>query len=343
MLTALGWLVLHSVWQVTLAAGAAALVLGMLRSARPQRRYAVALTALALAFTAPVATAFWNLNAVRLRAPSRTLAVIDEHLDMASLLWWASVLIPIAGGVWLAGIAIGAVRLAVAGARVRALRRQATGRAGATLRTSARRLERRSRGAGADVRTSPFVHVPMVIGWRRPLVIFPEAASARMSPRDVRGLLAHELAHVRRRDYAVNIVQAIVDVLLFHHPAARWLSRRIRIEREYCCDDAAIRAVGQRRDYVRALAALEDGRADTPLAVAASSGTLLDRVQRIAGTHRPFLTPVRGAIVCLAALVVSAVVVALCLLIPPNLPWGAEMRRRMPAPVELRRSGPSVP
>ena len=84
---------------------------------------------------------------------------------------------------------------------------------------------------------SALVEVPTVIGSLRPVVLLPVSALAGMSPSQLDAILAHELAHIRRHDYLVNLLQTLVETLLFYHPAVWWLSRRIRIERENCCDD----------------------------------------------------------------------------------------------------------
>ena len=143
----------------------------------------------------------------------------------------------------------------------------------------------------------------MVLGWRRPIILLPARTTDQLTGDQLRAVLAHELAHVRRHDYVTNLFQIAADALLFHHPAARWLSRRIRVEREYCCDDEAMAVARDPNMYARALAALEESRTESRLAVAAASGTLLDRIQRIAGVPRPTLTPLRGSI----ALVGSAI------------------------------------
>src|SRR5262249_21714736 len=115
--------------------------------------------------------------------------------------------------------------------------------------------------------------VPMVLGWPRATILLPGSAVKRLDRAQLRAVLAHELAHIQRRDYLTNLLQIAADTILFHHPGARWVSRRIRMEREYCCDDAAV-AVGDARAYAHALAALDDARADCRWAIAARSGTL---------------------------------------------------------------------
>ena len=89
----------------------------------------------------------------------------------------------------------------------------------------------------------PHVDVPLVVGCLRPIVVLPIAAMAQLNAAQVEAILAHEIAHVRRHDYLVNLMQTLAETLLFYHPAVWWLSGRIRDEREHCCDDVAVAAV----------------------------------------------------------------------------------------------------
>ena len=93
------------------------------------------------------------------------------------------------------------------------------------------------------------VEVPTVIGWLRPVVLMPASALSGMGPQQLEAILAHELAHIRRHDYLVNLLQTVVETLLFYHPAVWWLSGRIRVERENCCDDLAVSLCGDPYAY----------------------------------------------------------------------------------------------
>jgi hypothetical protein len=138
------------------------------------------------------------------------------------------------------------------------------------------------------------VEIPTVVGWLRPVILFPAATLAGLSPAQLEVVLAHELAHVRRMDYLVNLAQTVVETLFFYHPAVWWVSGRLRIEREHCCDDAAVAACGDAVAYARALADLEGLRlTDGGLALAADGGSLLDRIGRLVG--RPAAPSRRGA------------------------------------------------
>ena len=94
---------------------------------------------------------------------------------------------------------------------------------------------------------------PGVIGFWRPVLLIPVSILSEISTDDLRAILAHELAHIRRFDYLVNFCQMVVEAVLFFNPAVWWVSRQIRIEREACCDAAGIAAAGQRIRYARVL------------------------------------------------------------------------------------------
>ena len=318
MLTTIGWIAVHSLWQATLIAGVTALVLGLLRSARAQSRYVASCVALAAMLAAMLATTLTRAMPMTGRLRREIVPAVDTVVDLPALIYWASMVVPIAGALWIAGVTLLLVRMAMDLRRVRVLRRETSG---------APRL-----AGEIDVRSSALVTVPMVCGWLRPLVLLPAHALATLTDLQLRAILAHEFAHVRRRDYAINMVVVFAESLLFFHPAARWIGSRIRMEREFCCDDAAIAATGNPAVYARALAELEDARCGSRLAVAASSGTLYDRINRIVNGTKPTLTPGRGVLALIAATFVAATFVTLSISVPPGLPWATVMRRRVAPP-----------
>jgi peptidoglycan/xylan/chitin deacetylase (PgdA/CDA1 family) len=164
---------------------------------------------------------------------------------------------------------------------------------------------------------SALVEVPAVIGWLRPVILVPASALTGLSAPQLEALLAHELAHIRRHDYLVNLLQSVVETLLFYHPAVWWLSGRVRIEREHACDDLAVRTTGDVLVYARALTTLETLRgqkvnARSTLAVAANGGSLMQRIQRLIKTqpaaqgHSPLLASLAIVSLALASVVVGA-------------------------------------
>jgi uncharacterized protein (TIGR03435 family) len=135
---------------------------------------------------------------------------------------------------------------------------------------------------GVKLLISELVSVPTVIGWLKPVVLLPAAALTGIAPEHIEVLLTHELAHIRRHDYLVNLLQRFAETLLFYHPAVWWLSHQMSAEREACCDDIAVSLTGDSLAYVCALASLESRRPEH-LAVAANGGSLKDRVSRLLG------------------------------------------------------------
>jgi len=129
---------------------------------------------------------------------------------------------------------------------------------------------------------SALVEVPTVLGSLRPVILMPASALMGLTPLQIEALLVHELAHIRRHDYLMNLIQTFVETLVFYHPAAWWVSRRVREERENCCDDSVMEVCTDRETYARALVTMEELRFPRA-AVAASGGSLVSRIGRILG------------------------------------------------------------
>lgn len=177
-------------------------------------------------------------------------------------------------------------------------------------------LARRLDIPSAHIGVSKSIDVPIQVGWLRPSILIPPTAHRTLNEREIESILAHELAHIRRGDYAVNLIQSVLEALLFFHPATAWISDRIRDEREYCSDDIARRSIrGTLADYVRTLTKLEQQRGGSgpDLAVAATDGSLLRRIRRLAALHSSSERPRLD--VDMVALVVALVVLW--------LPWAS--------------------
>ena len=157
---------------------------------------------------------------------------------------------------------------------------------------------------------SALARVPMVIGHTRPMLLIPASALSGLSVQQLDAVLAHELAHIRRWDYLVNLIQTVIETLLFYHPAVWWVGKRIRQERENCCDDVAADVCGERLAFARALVAMEEAKQSSPtLAVAAAGGVLIKRIRRLLGVEQegPSRSSrwVSGAVVLLAAVAIA--------------------------------------
>jgi uncharacterized protein (TIGR03435 family) len=304
-----GWTLVHFVWQGAGIALLAALGLRLLRSRRPQLRYLTACAALGAMLAAPVVTAFVMTSSPRLPfadsihllrsaegaavgvaitppwspvpgAGSASAAPAELTLPAAID---TSTLFSVLVTLWLAGVLILLTRLAAGCWRIRKL--QAVARLEQPSRWQPLAEEIAARLGLArrfTVIETVRVATPTVIGWLRPVILLPIAAMAGLTPRQIEAILAHELAHIRRHDFLINLLQTLAETMLFYHPAVWWISRRIRTEREHCCDDVAVAVSGDPTEYAAALAELASWSIAHPaLAMAATRGPLVDRVRRL--------------------------------------------------------------
>jgi uncharacterized protein (TIGR03435 family) len=159
---------------------------------------------------------------------------------------------------------------------------------------------------------SGWVQTPTVAGWLKPTILLPAAEISGLKPQHVQALLAHELAHIRRRDYVVNVLQRVAETLLFYHPAVWWLSAQIGAEREACCDDMAVALTGDTLTYVSALASLESHRPEhLAHSLAANGGSLKHRIARLLGKSLVSTIGLRGIGLLAGGMLVGVTVCAL--------------------------------
>ena len=156
----------------------------------------------------------------------------------------------------------------------------------ATRETFGRLLQRLRISRPVRLLESERVAVPMVVGWLRPVVLLPASAITGLTAQQLEAVLAHELAHIRRYDCLVKLIQAVVETLLFYHPAVWWVSGRIRQESEHYSDELAVEVCGDRRTYAKALARVAElGSRKPHLAAAANGGEILSRIRRVVGVR----------------------------------------------------------
>ena len=308
---------LHSIWQCAAVAFILAGALALLRGSSPNVRYVASCCAMALMLLLPSATVWKFLSltpSAQMEDASEVTASSGEFLVETSpsgLLYekpvtpsagslqpaWnespterAARLLPWLTLVWLAGVMLLSMR--TLGGLVLARRMKLHGArpvSGLWLERAAEIARKLSVSSPVKVLESSLVSVPTAVGWLRPAILLPASAFTGLTPQQLEAVLAHELAHVRRNDYLVNVLQTGVETLLFYHPAAWWVSRQIRAEREHVCDDMAVRVTGDAMTYARALTRIERLRTAAPrLAMGADGGSLRARVSRLVeGPPRP--------------------------------------------------------
>ena len=313
----IGWTSIHSLWQGALIAAALAMALACLREKSPQSRYLAACLAMACQLLFLVGTFLRMSGSPVPVSPTHSLpkpafpaqvasvslvkaVQIDSAVAAPSPTWTQSekdlwqrfskpldTMIPWVGCMWCCGfLALSFWHLGglIAVHHLKTSTTRAVDRAldGAF----AKLLTRMQVGRRVRLLQSAIFESPLVVGVVKPVIIFPTGLFTRLSPEQIEAVLIHELAHICRHDYLVNLVQVAIDTLLFYHPATWWISQRVRSEREHCCDDMVVKTTRERHIYVTALAVIAESR--MTLAPAASGAPLLPRIQRLLGVsdHR---------------------------------------------------------
>lgn len=308
---------LHSIWQCAAVAFLLAGALALLRGSSSNVRYVASCCAMALMLLLPSATVWKFLSSTssaqmvdasevagapgefvvepepggRLYEKSVTASAgFPQPAWNESPTEGAARLLPWLTLVWLAGVMLLSAR--TLGGLVLARRMKLHGArplSGLWLERAAEIARKLSVSSPVKVLESSLVSVPTAVGWLRPAILLPASAFTGLTPQQLEAVLAHELAHIRRNDYLVNVLQTGVETLLFYHPAVWWVSRQIRAEREHVCDDMAVRLTGDAMTYARALTRIERLRTTAPrLAMAADGGSLSTRVSRLVeGSPRP--------------------------------------------------------
>jgi beta-lactamase regulating signal transducer with metallopeptidase domain len=332
----------HSLWQGVAIAGVVALALVMLRRRNATVRYAIACIGMLAILTAAVGTTIWFAshpepptdprvvwkkvasaeetapegNAAGVpAAPAESATEAPPEPGVASLSL-PSIEMEFAGPWiffgWIAGVVLLGVAHVVGWRRAGALARRGTSAIPPAWRS---RVERLADVLGlarpVNAVASSRVTVPTVVGWLRPVLLVPASSFTELTATDLELIIIHELAHVRRHDIVINYLQVAAETLLFYHPAIWWLSHRIRVEREHCCDDVAVAMTGDGVAYARALSEVERMRERTLVhTMGADGGVFRNRIRRLVGAPVAGASPRRAG---LAGLLVVTLVAGLAI------------------------------
>ncbi|MFP4093036.1 MAG: M56 family metallopeptidase [Cyclobacteriaceae bacterium] len=303
---ALGWTLLHSLWQISLLALLLYLVLLLCQRSDAQFRHGMAVVGLILAASLPAytfldiyieeqktaafqksmptekpETAYFQISEVVSESTPETDAWIQFKSWLNRHIYWVSTF-------WLIGVVILSLRFTGSLWYLHHLRRgnlplperwQSKGHEIAHLLEIRRPIQ---------FLASFKVKTPMMIGVLKPVVLLPASLLTQLPADQVEAILAHEIAHIYRKDYLVNLLQSVLEIIFFFHPALWWMSSLVKEEREKCCDDLAVMICGNSMAYVKALACVEEYRQNPGLALAMSGkgSGLLQRIERLLSPER---------------------------------------------------------
>lgn len=309
MVRAIGWTLIHSLWQGLILAVVAGILILFTRKAKPALRYNIFTVLFFVLVGSAIGTFFYELQQLKtspaatpqsavvtapqtpvtpvampeMNAPAEPgftelfISYFNEHAPLLVMFWF----IIFAGKLlWLFSglVSIQRIRYYKTSAPDAAL----TG----WLQMLAAKLQMKRR---VQLLESAMVKVPTAIGMLKPVILMPIGLMAQLPPDQVEAVLLHELAHIRRRDFLVNLIQHFAETIFFFNPALLWLSARIREEREHCCDDMAIAATQSKKGYIQALVGFQELYLTTGtrygMAFPGKKQQLLHRVKRILGQH----------------------------------------------------------
>lgn len=317
----------HSLWQGLLLAILAAIIIGATRKAAPAMRYNLLLIAFLLFITGNVCTLIYQLENI---AGYRVTVTVIQGEDMpwglrlqhyadqlmdglyvGSLLRWLNAHTALVVVLWFVIVCLRIVQMSLGLSGMRHLRRSAADTVPEQWKVY---IQQKAAAMGirraVQLAASAGSKTPMVLGYFKPLILVPAGLLAQVAPADLEAILAHELAHIRRRDYVVNLLQHLAETIFFFNPAVWWVSAQLRSEREHCCDDAAIEVTGSKRQYLQALVTCEEyARTTTPyiLSFAGQRHQLRDRVLRLISGYSPAGSRIEKAILsgCLCTLLLG--------------------------------------
>lgn len=297
---ALGWTVVHALWQGSLIALLLAVVLSVLRKQRAHIRYIVAVCAQMLMLACGLITFSLLLESPETISASKEImlfqrAEIPEAIHTPVKSDWYHLITVLSDFlnqhigritfIWLLGVGLFSLRLLGAWVYTRRLVYR-------TVLPVSKEWQQRFRHLKSAMHITPAVQLlestlaktPMVIGHFKPIILFPIGLLTSLPPAQIEALLAHELAHIRRRDYLVNLLLSVLETLFFFHPAVWWIGSIVRREREYCCDEIAVQTAGSSITFAKALAAISTQQLKPQSLAMAAAGKpkeVLHRVKRI--------------------------------------------------------------
>ncbi|MFD3002793.1 ankyrin repeat domain-containing protein [Pontibacter toksunensis] len=295
LVEAIGWSLLHSLWQGTLLAVVLGILLVFLRRFSSQTRYLIVALFMALfAVTIP-------LNIIREYEPvvQAEVAAVEKAYAAPSTATPSSVRekvqvsgnkvatdirnrfvlyferhLPLLVTIWLMGIVVLLLRYLGQLVYVQRLKNHGVTPFPDKWKEMISKLEKQLK-ISKKVRYLESLRIssPMTIGWLKPVVLFPIGLATRLGQAEVEAILLHELAHIKRNDYLFNVIQSLTTILLFYHPATYWMSRLLDEERENCCDDLVVGLTGQQESYASTLIHLQEQKFKTMKTVLSFTGT----------------------------------------------------------------------
>lgn len=311
LVSAFGWMIVHSIWQGALIAFLLSIILFLLNTRSAHVRYLVALGALLIFTSAAVRTFLDHYQPAKNNNIIESVSADRQEIlpEDKSLLpgnyqpkepgvisridsWFREYLhqyMPLIVFIYLLGVLFLTLKLTGGFLYTQRIKHYRVNEAESKYQTIVSRIS-----SMLDIKKevklmeSALVKIPQTIGYFKPVILFPLGTLTGMSSNQLEAAIAHELAHIKRADYLVNFFQSLLEVVFFYHPAVWWISSIIRDERENVCDDLAVDACGKPSALAKALVYIGYNKIETGFAVglAGNQNKLKRRVTRMIGENK---------------------------------------------------------
>lgn len=312
LIKALGNTLIHSLWQGVLLAVAGGLIIIFTKKQSAALRYNLLIAAMLLFTCGTLFTFLLQMQQIQpghliykggnavvnsggtvQPPPVTTITYVDKKSIADALISYLNAHCNTIVLIWFLIICAKSVKLAVGGYEVYHLKHT-------KIYTVSKYWENRVAQLSARLKIKQVIRImesgiaktPMVIGHLKPLILIPIGFINALPVDEVEAILVHELAHIGRRDYLVNLLQSFLEIIFFFNPAVMWISQLIKAERENCCDDIALEQTGSKSGYIQALLSCQEYQLAAPglsMALARDKSKLLNRVKRMVNNHNQSL------------------------------------------------------
>ena len=325
LFSALSWTLLHSLWQGLILSIVAAVIIVLTRKKKPLLRYNLLVASLLLFIVAVAFTFYKELETVKQIAESTNLQAQKLHLGKGSEIFvthteqptllikaknYINANAPWIVLTWIILLFLKFIRLSTGLYYMLQLRKRNIFSAGEywNEKTSllCQQLQIKKK---VKLILSGIVTTPSVIGYLKPTILFPAAMLTSLSVSEVEAILIHELGHIRRNDFLVNLIQNMIETLLFYNPSVIWVSSLIKNERENCCDDIAVSNTNNKKAFIQALVKFQDFSLSVPNLTPAFAGKkkqLLNRIERMYYNKNKTLNNMEKKFITASLIIVSA-------------------------------------
>jgi beta-lactamase regulating signal transducer with metallopeptidase domain len=301
LLETLGWTLLHSLWQGLVLAVLLLALLFLWRKKHPHARYMIALSGILGLFLCSLITFGWIYFSLPQQISTQiqtqnfapisiqtTEIVTITHTWQAFISEKAKEMIPYLVNFWILGIALLSLKFLGNMWYLQRLKHHQTETLSDWQDTVKTYCEKWQISKKVRVLASAKINTPLLIGYFKPVILLPLSLTTQLSASQIEVIVLHELAHIRRNDYLINLIVSWLEIIFFYHPLVWWLGKIIIVERENCCDDMVVNITKDKQLYAHTLLALEEiKQKDYPLAMgfAKERKILLQRVKRLFGQY----------------------------------------------------------